>query len=195
MTTLMFPIGHCVGPYYSGSADDHVQQVRLGGEIVELTDEDFAVWTLAHGLTAAPHTSWSRATVVAFATGSGLADADAVVDRLLTRQLLAEVDTDSTDRTASPVDFAAGHRLLPLHLGLGNASPDDAMFRSGTTEIALAGMTRTLYDLWLWAHLSPNLLAACKEHEIDLTAVLSTLHALLAPSATCIDLAAPEYRP
>ncbi|MFF0338333.1 hypothetical protein [Kribbella sp. NPDC004875] len=188
MTTLIFPIGHCLGPYYSGSADTHVQQVRLGGEIVELTDEDFAVWSIAHGLTAPPHTSWSRATVVAFSAGGGIEDAEAVVDRLLARQLLAEVDADNA------VDFAAGHRLLPLHLGLGNASQDDAMFRSGTTELALAGMTRTLYDLWFWAHLSPNLLAACTEHEVDLTAVLTTLHALLAPSATCLDLAEQEYR-
>ncbi|TCC04245.1 hypothetical protein [Kribbella soli] len=186
MTLLMFPIGQCLGVHLTGAAESHVQQVRLGSEIVELTVEEFAVWALAHGLTD-DRSPWERSRIVALLDDSEITNGAVLIDRLLTRNLLAEVDLDS------PADFAAGHRLLPLQLGLGNTSEIPTMFRSGTTELALTGMTRTLYDLWLWGHLSPNLLIACKEHEADLTAVLTALHSLLGPNAACLDLAVQEY--
>ncbi|HZX06356.1 hypothetical protein [Kribbella sp.] len=185
MTTLMFPIGHCLGTYYASTTDSHVQQVRLGGEIVGLTDEEFAVWSLAHGL-ADDRSRWDRQRIAELLAGSEIPDC---IDQLLARNLLAEVDLDS------PADFAARHRLLPLHLGLGNSPEVTAVFRSGTTELPLAGMTRTLYDLWLSGHLSPNLLVACKAHNAELPAVLTSLHALLSPSAACLDLATIEEQP
>jgi hypothetical protein len=185
MTTLMFPIGHCLGTYYTGTGEDPVHQVRLGGEIVGLTDEEFAAWSLAHGL-AEDSSPWERDRVTDLLAGRKIPDQ---TDQLLARHLLAEVDVDSPD------DFAARHRLLPLHLGLGNTPELTAVFMSGTTELRLTGMTQTLYALWLSSHLSPNLLVACKEHDTELTAVLTALHALLAPSAACLDLAAMEDQP
>jgi hypothetical protein len=197
VTTLMFPIGHCLGTCYLGSADDHVQQVRLGGEILELSDHEFAVWALAHGLAevAAP---WDRASMEAASADSEISDAPELIDRLLSRSLLAEVDVDSP----AAADFARRHRLLPLHIGLGNSAALSTMFATGTTEQPLVGMTRVLYDLWLWGHLAPNLMAACEEQstadEPDphrlLAQALTTLHALLAPSAACLDVAVPEYQ-
>ena len=174
----MFPIGQCLGTHFTGAAESHVHQVRLGSEIVELTDEEFAVWALAHGLTH-DRSPWDRSRIQ-------IANDAVPIDRLLTRNLLAEADPDSA------ADFAARHRLLPLQIGLGNTSEVPAMFSSGTTKLALAGMTRTLYDLWLWGHLSPNLLIACKEHDAELPAVLTALHSLLAPNAACLDLAVQE---
>lgn len=202
VTTLIFPIGHCLGThYFGGDPDDHVQQVRLGGEIVELTDHEFAVWSLAHGLADEPDADpghWDRASVEEAFADSGISNAAELVDQLLTRGLLAEVDVDSP----AAADFARQHRLLPLHLGLGNSAKYRTMFAAGTTEQPLVGMTRTLYDMWLWAHLAPNLLAACEDRATPdspdslglLTAVLSTMHSLLAPSAACLDLAVPEYQ-
>jgi hypothetical protein len=146
-----------------------VQQVRLGGEIVELTDDEFAVWSSAHGLNEEKRARHA--------------------EELLARSLLADVGPDS------PNDFAARHRLLPLQLGLGNTPEAPAMFRSGTAKLPLTGMTRNLYDLWLSSHLSPNLLIACKEHDTNPSAVLTVLHALLAHSAACLDLATTEYQP
>jgi hypothetical protein len=186
MTLLVFPIGQCLGTQFTGAAESQLQQVRLGSEIVELTVEEFAVWALAHGLTD-DRGPWERSRIVALLADSEITNGAVLIDRLLSRNLLAEVDPDS------PADFAVGHRLLPLHLGLGSTPEVPAMFRSGTTELALAGMTRTLYDLWLWGHLSPNLLIACKEREAELTAVLTALHSLLAPNAACLDLAVQEY--
>jgi hypothetical protein len=186
MTLLMFPIGQCLGTHFTGAAERHVHQVRLGSEIVELSVDEFAVWALAHGLTD-DSSAWERNRVVALLADSEITNSAILIDSLLSRNLLGEVDLDN------PADFAAGHRLLPLHLGLGNTSESPAMFRSGTTELALAGMTRTLYDLWLWGHLSPNLLIACKEHGAELTAVLTALHSLLGTNAACLDLAVQEF--
>lgn len=185
MTTLMFPIGHCVGTYYAGAAAEPVHQVRLGGEIVGLTDEEFTAWLLAHGLPD-DHDRWGRKRIADLLAAGELPD---TIDQLLARRLLAEVDLDSPD------DFMARHRLLPLHLGLGNSPQVTAAFSSGTTELPLVAMSQTLYELWLSSHLSSNLLVACKEHDVEPLAVLTALHALLTPSAACLDLAITEDQP
>ncbi|NUS00603.1 MAG: hypothetical protein HOV67_35720 [Kribbellaceae bacterium] len=180
MTTLMFPIGHSLGTYHT--AEDRVRHVRLGTEIVRLTDEEFAVWSLAHGLPD-DRSPWERGRVVDLLTRHQIPDG---IDQLLAKGLLAEVDLES------PEDFAARHRLLPLHLGLGHTPEVPLVFRAGTTELPLTAMTEAMYGLWLSSHLSSNLLIACKEHEVDLSAVLGSLHALLSPNAACLDLAMTE---
>ncbi|MET9269359.1 hypothetical protein [Kribbella sp. NPDC003557] len=187
MSTRMFPIGQCLGTYYADAGGIHVQQVRLGWEIVELDDEEFAVWALAHGL-ADEGGPWNRARMVALLAGRRIQDSDVLIESLLSRRLLAEVDVDV------PSDFAASHRLLPLHIGRGSSAEATTMFTAGTANQPFVGMTRTLYDVWLWCHLSPSLLAACTERDADVSAVLTALHPLLALSAACLDIAVPEGR-
>jgi hypothetical protein len=77
------------------------------------------------------------------------------VDELLARGLLTS--------TADPVGFASAHRLLPLALGLGNTAEEPWLFSAGLLYQPLAAMTGPLYDLWQWAHLSPDLWSACRE--------------------------------
>lgn len=79
----------------------------------------------------------------------------AVDDGLLSRGLLA----DTTDQVA----FASGHRLLPLALGLGNTPEEPWLFSAGLLYEPMVAMTGPLYDLWQWAHLSPDLWSACRE--------------------------------
>ncbi len=74
---------------------------------------------------------------------------------LLARGLLAS--------TADPVAFAAAHRLLPLALGLGNTPEEPWLFSAGALYQPVVSMTAPLYDLWQWAHLSPDLWSACRE--------------------------------
>jgi hypothetical protein len=180
VTTLLFPIGHCLGAYYVGDGtDDHVQQVRLGREIVDLSDHEFDVWSLAHGFV--------EEFVEEFAAETAEA-ATPAVDRLLGRGLLAKVDVDSP----AAADFARRHRLLPLHIGLGESTAVSNVYAAGTTERPLVAMSSTLYDIWLWGHLAPNLLVACED---QLTEVLTALPSLLAPNAACLDLVVPEYGP
>ena len=74
---------------------------------------------------------------------------------LLSRRLLASL--------ADPVEFASTHRLLPLALGLGNTAEEPWLFSAGLLYQPMVAMTSPLYDLWQWAHLSPDLWSACRE--------------------------------
>lgn len=76
-------------------------------------------------------------------------------DDLRSRRLVAD-PTDS-------VEFASTHRLLPLALGLGNTAEEPWLFAAGLLYQPMVAMTSPLYDLWQWAHLSPDLWSACRE--------------------------------
>ena len=119
------------------------------------------------------------------------------VDELLARRLLAS--------TADPVAFASSHRLLPLALGLGNSAEEPWLFAVGLLYQPVAAMTGPLYDLWQWAHLSPDLWSACREaaavaaragvtepEQTDPSAVLagalSAVPQLLAARIACFDV-------
>lgn len=118
-------------------------------------------------------------------------------EALLTRHLLAPV----TDQ----VEFAAKHRLLPLVLGLGNTPEEPYLFAAGLLYRPLVAMTSPLYDLWQWAHLSPDLWSACQEaaavaeqagatspEQTDplrvLAGALETAPQLLAAKVACFDV-------
>jgi hypothetical protein len=153
----------------------HTQQVRVGATIHELSDDQYATWTAAHD--------------GAVAAGSA--------DDLLARGLVAS--------TADPVEFASGHRLLPLALGLGNTPDEPWLFSAGLLYEPVVAMTGPLYDLWQWAHLSPDLWSACQEaaavavqagmtdtEQTDpsevLAGALATMPQLLAARVTCFDV-------
>jgi hypothetical protein len=80
---------------------------------------------------------------------------DTAVDELSARRLLANA--------VDPVAFASTHRLLPLALGLGNTPEEPWLFAAGLLYQPVVAMTGPLYDLWQWAHLSPDLWSACWE--------------------------------
>jgi hypothetical protein len=86
---------------------------------------------------------------------AGWLSAETHDDGLVARRLLASV--------ADPVEFASAHRLLPLALGLGNTADEPWLFSAGLLYQPMVAMTGPLYDLWQWAHLSPDLWSACRE--------------------------------
>lgn len=108
---LLFPIGHCIGAYYDlPVSTDHFFQVRVGPDVIRLTDEQFAIWGLAHGVPdRAPDQPWTRQTVLTAARRAGIAQAEEVLDSLVKDYLLVE----TTPGTDSAVDFARRHRLIP----------------------------------------------------------------------------------
>jgi hypothetical protein len=187
--SLIIPIGHGLGTFYPGGSDEHVHQVRLGPEVVELDDTDFACWLRAHGMPD-PHTGEIRP----------ISAQEADVPALRKIGLLAEV----TPGTAAAVDFARTHRLLPLMLGLGNTTGEAGVFALGLLYQPLVLVSAPIFDLWQWAHLAPELWTACREaaglrreagvDDPDLTdperilaALLDTLHTLLAGGVLCLD--------
>ncbi|HEY0448951.1 hypothetical protein [Actinophytocola sp.] len=193
MAAIVLPVGHDLGAFHPGDGAAAVRQVRLGAEIVELSTEEFQVWSLAHGIPSGDTVSCTPADL-----SSPLSSPDAVA-ALRDRGLLAEVTPDSAQR------FAAAHRLLPLALGLGNTAEEPWLFSVGLLYQPLVMMTGALFDLWQWAHLSPDLWLACRESaevatragadDADVTdparvlaGALGSLHQLLVARVACLDV-------
>jgi hypothetical protein len=172
--TLLLPVGHDLGAFYSGGGKP-VQQIRIGAQLAELSADEHRVWSLAEAGT--PETTRS----------------------LVSRGLLAELEPGNAMR------FAETHRLIPLALGLGNTEAEPWMFSVGLLYQPVVSMTAPLFDLWQWAHLSPDLWWACKEsaavaeragvddpEQTDaarvLAGLLGSLRQLLVARIACLDL-------
>ncbi len=198
---LLFPIGHCIGAVHGSSADnDHFTQVRVGAQIHRLSDEQFTIWGLAHGvpdrLADGP---WSRDTVLSHAR-RGVNQAEEVLESLVELGLLAE----TTSAADSAVDFAQRYRLVPLMLGLGNTAEEPWIYSVGIVGMPIVQLSAMAYDLYEWAHLDANLWLACQGAAatairvgIDdpiatdpletLNALVDTLHVMLSHNAVCLD--------
>ena len=197
-TTLLLPVGHDLGAFHPGDGESApVRQVRLGAQLNELTEAEFLVWTLAHGLV-----DDEGQPVPGTAAGIGEhVDEPAAISSLVERGLLAEVTPGSPES----VRFASAHQLLPLALGLGNSEEQPWLFAAGLLYQPLVMMTGAMYDLWQWAHLSPNLWSACQElaevaagagiedpeqtdPEQVLAGALGSVHQLLGVRVACVDV-------
>lgn len=200
--TLVFPIGHCIGTYYDLPVSmDHFHQVRVGPDAVRLSDEQFAVWGLAHGTPdREPDRPWDRQAVVDTARRVGVTDPETVFAGLLDDGLLATTVPGSE----AAVDFARRYRLVPLMLGLGNSSEEPRLYAVGLPGRPLVQMMSSVYDLYEWAHMERDLWAACRAAaetagRVDITdpaatdparlldVLLAALHTLLGPNAVHLD--------
>lgn len=148
MTTLLFPVGHYLGPHYLARADQPAgHRVRVGASLRWLgTEPEVLAWTLAHGPgeLGDPDQAWDRANVLAYGrwlAGTDLTDA---VTRLVDRRLLVEVDPDG----AGAAGFALAHRLRSLMLPLG-PDPDDPdsvlLGTAGQPELALSELGHAVW--------------------------------------------------
>ncbi len=197
--TLLLPVGHSVGALYRISGPSAPHQVRRGATFHELSDDQFAVWSAAHGTpdTIEDGRAWNRRAVE---TDARVAGGAGLVDQLLGLGLLAEV----TPGTEQALEFARSHRLVPLMLGLGNSSDEPDMFGIGFLHQPVMQVSHPVYDLWQWSTMDDTLWATCENaadvarragatepDSIDpaalLTGFLPTLHALLLPHAAYLD--------
>jgi hypothetical protein len=189
--TQLVPVGHDLGAFHDG-VGGHCHQVRVGAEIVELDVTRHDVWTAAHGTIGADGVA-APATEEALRSVHG----DESVTELMAKRLIA--------RTTPSDEFAATHRLVPLVLGLGNTVEEPWLFAAGLLYQPVVMMTGAVYDLWQWAHLSPDLRSACHEsakaatqagvtdvEQTDpdrvLTGALASLPQLVAARAACFDV-------
>ena len=154
---LVLPLGHPMGPFHQ-HRDEPASYwvVRLGWDSPLLPDRETAqVWQLAHGVPDQVHaTPWTRTALRTAARGAGVADPDAVLDALLDRGLVAELQPG----TAAAAEFAATHRVQSLLLGLGE--PADGRGGDGIGLLGsppLARVSPDTYEFWQWAHLWPTL--------------------------------------
>jgi hypothetical protein len=201
---LVFPLGHQMGPFHQHrDAPPSYWVIRLGWDSPLLHEPDDAdVWDLAHGLPDLVHTvPWTRSVIRAVAEQDGIPDCDRVLDGLLERGLVAEL----TPGSSAALEFAAGHRVQSLLLGLG-ALPDNPGFDGigllGMPPLAQVGPRA--YEFWQWAHLWPTLADAASglaelaaqdpdhdpadaDPEAVLDRVFRQLHTLLCGNAVYLD--------
>lgn len=152
---LLIPVGHDLGVAYSGPVERR-QQVRIGAEIVELEDHEFAVWLLAHGVDDQDRPT--RSSLTGRAAELEL-DAAVVVKRFLRDGLLAAVDPYGD----GAVEFAREHQLFPLLRGLGPDPEQPWMQHVGVPNHPVARVSAPVYDVLMWAQLAPELWSGCND--------------------------------
>jgi hypothetical protein len=200
---LLVPIGHYVGAVYHDGARGVRRQVRRGATFHDLTDDQFAIWSAAHGTQEAVQAkvAWRRRSVEEHPQVAGLAGANALIDEMLDIGLLAEV-TPGGDEV---LEFARSYRLVPLMLGLGNSTDDADMFDIGFLHQPVLSVSYPIYDLWQWSTMDDSVWATCESaadvaersgythpEYVDpsrlLTGLLRSLHALLVARAAYLDI-------
>jgi hypothetical protein len=199
--SLLVPVGHDLGVLYQGPEPEQRRQLtRVSGDIVELDDDQFAIWPLAHGIDDQDRPT--RASLVATARRLGLpaATIDEAISRFLADGSLVSVQPASD----SAVAFAQQHELIPLILGLGPDKDQPWMHTVGLLNQPLAQVSIALCDVWAWAHLAPQLWTGCHDaaeaarragvtdpEELEprrvLTGLLNSVHGLLSVRAAYFD--------
>jgi hypothetical protein len=202
--SLLLPVGHYVGVQYRGIAGDPGRrQVRRGGTFHDLTEDQYALWALAHGTPEAiqDEVTWHRGLVEEHARATGPAEPAVVIDELLDLGLLIEL----TSGDGQALELATRHRLVPLMLGLGNSPDEPDLFGIGFLQQPIVQVSHAIYDVWQWSTMDDSLWTTCQNaaevaHRSGATApaftdptmlldgVISALHTLLFTNAACLDI-------
>ncbi|MFG1922448.1 hypothetical protein [Cryptosporangium sp. NPDC048952] len=181
---LLLPVGHSLGATTDPETGAPAHRVRVGPDVVRLSEPQFAVWALVHGVP-------DRDAVLSAA--ADLPDVDSVLKALVDDGLVAEV----TPGTPTALSFAESYQLKPLMLGLGNRADDPETYEVGLPGQPVAQIGAVLFRLYQWGHLESDLWAACRATSVIadvepgplLDAVLEALPALLGPNAAYLDAA------
>ncbi|GAB3938222.1 hypothetical protein GCM10029976_052400 [Kribbella albertanoniae] len=197
---LLIPVGHDLGVMWSGAGDERRQQVRIGTEVMELDDEDFVIWLLAHGVGDEDRPTRSSLLERATALGLPTATSEPALDRFLADGLLVRVDPEGDNA----LEFARNHQLFPLVQGLGPDPEQPWLQLVGILNHPMAQVSSALYDVWAWSQLAPELWTGCEDAavvaqqvgvtnpgEIEprqvLAGVLGQIHGLLCVRAAYFD--------
>jgi hypothetical protein len=198
---LLVPVGHDLGALYSeAGSDQRRQQVRIGVDVIELEDSEFAVWLLAHGIDDQDRPTRASLTAAAQRLGLETAGIGQTVDRITADGLIFEVEPGGE----SAVRFAEEHQLFPLMHGLGPDAEQPWLQTIGLLNQPVVQVSNALYDVWFWAQLAPQLWTGCHDaamvakqagvtnpEEVEprqvLAGVLANVHALLCVRAAYFD--------
>lgn len=156
---LLIPVGHDLGALYLDSGPERRQQVRVGVEVMELDDREFAVWLLAHGIGDDDRPTRESLLGQAEKLGLDRDDVGAAVEQFLGDGLLVAVEPESD----AAVDFALEHQLFPLLQGLGPDPEQPWLQTIGMLNQPVAQVSSALYDVWAWAQLAPELWTGCQD--------------------------------
>lgn len=205
-SSLIVPIAHYVGQEYESADVPPTFNLRGGWSIVNLTEDERAIWAFAHGVPehVGSGRPWNReALKQAAAPHFKGGDIDDMIENLIARKVLAEF-TPGTDQA---IEFARQYRLVPLQVGLGNTLDEPRAWRIGIGDNVLLTVSSTVYRAWEWCHLYRSLWDFCQkfakiraEHtdpparaedqnpEQILAQVLESLQSLIAASCAYLDV-------
>lgn len=182
--TTVFPVGH-----YAGTIPDgEVHLVRVGRELERLTDDEFGIWMLAHGLAEVGKGSWTRTDVLDRARDAEIADPEGCFERLLARMLLAVVPMEA-ERVDDAVAFATAYRLGTLLVGLGAAPDVPDRHAVGVPGVGTAALLDAeTYRLWQWGGIAPTLWRHCQDRIRTAGEGLDALSTLVDPAKVLGDV-------
>ncbi|MER7274615.1 hypothetical protein ABT369_09180 [Dactylosporangium sp. NPDC000244] len=194
----VFPVGHYLGTFFpAAGAPLQAHRVRVGRSVTSLySDQEFAVWALAHGLAGpADERPWTCQRLAAAAREQSGADVTRIVAELLEERVLVEA--------APELLFARTHRFQALLSGLGTDPRRPDSFQLGLAGQPLAAVDELAFEIWQWAPRQPTIWATCEllatadgvavgrpaDPDAMLAPVLDRLHTLLSAGAGYLDVA------
>ncbi|RKF23860.1 hypothetical protein [Micromonospora globbae] len=163
MPTVIVPVGLNLGPSYRyvtpPDPEPEFYRVRLGQEYEQLSADEFQVWGRAF-LDPQRHARLeiNRRTLRddVLAAGKGPAEPMQVIDRLLERGLLLELDPNGSLETAF-----RQLKLYPTAEGMGNTADEPGWERIGHNGQPLLKVSATVYGIWAFSITEESLWAAC----------------------------------
>ncbi|MFI5955616.1 hypothetical protein [Cryptosporangium sp. NPDC051539] len=183
---MIVPIGHLLDVYNAERPWPELvpAAVRVGSERHELTEDEYRVWWLAHGVPELlGHGPWTADRMVSLADGFGFRDVGPTIEALLARGLLATVDER----------FAATYRLIPLGTGLGNDPDQDVRrFQVGVGGAAVLSLHPLVWLALFSAPGEADLASTCDalpegSYDEVLGLVVDALHPMLAAGVLALD--------
>ncbi|MFI5713020.1 hypothetical protein [Kribbella sp. NPDC051620] len=149
MIGSVLPIGHYAGRRVH--ADQVIHTVRVGRELHQLPGNAFGLWSLSHDAAVLTEAELGR-----YADRLGISDARSLLDWLVSAGLIV---------TPGPTaeEFARGHRLGVLFVGLGNSLEEPDRYAVGLPSLGPAAVLDPgRYELWQWGSTAPSLWACCE---------------------------------
>lgn len=164
MATLILPVGHFLGKYFtSATIAPDSYDVRVGEDVHNLTFDEYTVWSITHGFPElVGERRPTRPIVEAQATQLGIDNSPVVFQRLVNSGLIATITLRQHLE-----EFARSHRAYPLAIGLGNAPDELGRFVLGRAEQPLATVTLEVFHFWSYLPRFTTLESAAKEVAAD----------------------------
>lgn len=160
---VIVPVGLRLGYEYfevePARFDDELLRVHVGEQLLELPDDEAAVWTAAFAdpIRHGGHEVTRSSLAADLRDHPLVADPVAVIERLLDRELLVEFE---------PVDgplegLFRAIQLYPLGEGLGNSPDDPRMYRIGNRGESCVAVPPEVYAIWSYSLTGRTLWSAC----------------------------------
>lgn len=156
--SVVVPIGLDLGPVASPEAKGgYLYRVDDGGTVHTLHRDEYRAWRSASGDPGAPGAVWDRRRTIAAARRAGVWRARRVVDDLIRRKLVWEIDIMSDDL----VLFAGLHRVEARMEVLGPFAEDPEAFEVGVPGVLRTPTSPDSVNIYLYAPTFDDLWAAC----------------------------------